>query len=120
MGCQANQLPPDNEKSHSPDCLSSHTQNQSNGLAAGRWTESEHERFLTALQIYGKDWKKLHEYITTREDGQIRSHAQKYLKKISKPIKKTQKKRDLRDILQLNLRCMKKEDKIRLRLLKQD
>lgn len=32
----------------------------------GRWTEDEHERFLTALNIYGWDWSKVQNYVKTR------------------------------------------------------
>ena len=27
--------------------------------ATGRWTREEHYRFLEALKIYGKEWKKV-------------------------------------------------------------
>lgn len=44
----------------------------------GRWTETEHKRFLEGLKLYGKDWRLIEEYIGTRTCSQIRSHAQKY------------------------------------------
>ena len=40
-----------------------------------------------AIKIYGKDWKKVEEYIETRCGAQIRSHAQKYFIRICKKIK---------------------------------
>ncbi|KAK7237070.1 ubiquitin modification-dependent histone binding protein [Aureococcus anophagefferens] len=51
-------------------------------LSTGRWTAEEHEEFIKCLAIYGREWKKVSERITTRTAAQIRSHAQKYFKKI--------------------------------------
>ena len=50
--------------------------------ATGRWTTEEHDEFLTCLDLYGHNWTKAAERITTRTAAQIRSHAQKYFKKI--------------------------------------
>lgn len=33
---------------------------------SGRWTDEEHKKFLRALELYGKDWKKVEEHIGTR------------------------------------------------------
>lgn len=33
---------------------------------AGRWTDEEHARFLEALQIFGKNWNKVHRHVGTR------------------------------------------------------
>ena len=44
----------------------------------GRWTDEEHNKFLQAIRLYGKDWRKVQEFIGTRTGAQIRSHAQKY------------------------------------------
>mmetsp|Transcript_359 Transcript_359/g.1001 ORF Transcript_359/g.1001 Transcript_359/m.1001 type:complete len:256 (+) Transcript_359:196-963(+) len=51
--------------------------------ATGRWSAEEHAEFLRCLQIYGREWKKVSERIRTRTAAQIRSHAQKYFKKIA-------------------------------------
>jgi SHAQKYF class myb-like DNA-binding protein len=51
---------------------------------SGRWTKEEHERFLEALKIHGKDWKKVQTYVGTRTTTQTRSHAQKYFAKTAK------------------------------------
>lgn len=41
-------------------------------------------KFVEALKKYGKQWKKVEDYIQTRSGAQIRSHAQKYFLKIQK------------------------------------
>lgn len=48
------------------------------------WTKDEHARFLSALQIYDRDWKKIEVYIGTKTVLQIRSHAQKHFGKVTK------------------------------------
>uniref|UniRef100_A0A7S3JMI8 Uncharacterized protein n=1 Tax=Euplotes harpa TaxID=151035 RepID=A0A7S3JMI8_9SPIT len=45
----------------------------------GRWSTEEHTKFLEAIQIYGRDWKKVQDYVGTRTSTQARSHAQKVL-----------------------------------------
>lgn len=47
-------------------------------LTKGRWTDAEHHKFLQAIRLFGKDWRKVQEFIGTRTGAQIRSHAQKY------------------------------------------
>eukprot|EP00826_Nyctotherus_ovalis_P063348 TRINITY_DN9284_c0_g1_i2.p1 TRINITY_DN9284_c0_g1~~TRINITY_DN9284_c0_g1_i2.p1 ORF type:complete len:253 (-),score=53.40 TRINITY_DN9284_c0_g1_i2:229-987(-) len=46
---------------------------------AGKWTREEHTRFMDAYANYGKNWKKIQEYVATRTITQVRSHAQKCL-----------------------------------------
>jgi SHAQKYF class myb-like DNA-binding protein len=42
-------------------------QNKTNAhLQAGRWSKEEHKRFVEALKMFGKDWKKVKEYVVTR------------------------------------------------------
>jgi MYB-related transcription factor LHY len=41
----------------------------------GRWTDEEHELFLEALKIYGKDWEAVEKHIGTRDAAHVRSHA---------------------------------------------
>lgn len=49
----------------------------------GRWTKEEHANFVRGYNQYGKDWIFIHEFfVTTRTETQIRTHAQKYLKKV--------------------------------------
>jgi len=50
----------------------------------GRWKTNEHIRFLGGCLQYGNNWKKVETYVRTRTSTQIRSHAQKYLKKLEK------------------------------------
>jgi len=50
----------------------------------GRWTKEEHEAFLIALKMYGKEWKKVAAKVKTRTVVQTRTHAQKYFQKLAK------------------------------------
>eukprot|EP00830_Metopus_es_P012826 TRINITY_DN2968_c0_g1_i2.p1 TRINITY_DN2968_c0_g1~~TRINITY_DN2968_c0_g1_i2.p1 ORF type:complete len:229 (+),score=27.58 TRINITY_DN2968_c0_g1_i2:112-798(+) len=50
----------------------------------GKWTEDEHKLFLEALEKYGNCWKLVEQFIGTRSCAQIRSHAQKYFRKLRK------------------------------------
>ncbi|KAL4471463.1 hypothetical protein ABPG74_008356 [Tetrahymena malaccensis] len=49
------------------------------------WTEQEKAQFKEALQKFGKkDLKKISEYIGTKKPIQVRSHMQKYFKRLEK------------------------------------
>ena len=48
----------------------------------GRWTKKEHEKFLEGLVTYGINWKKVKNFIDSRTAIQVRSHAQKFFKKL--------------------------------------
>ena len=49
---------------------------------SGRWTLKEHILFLQALDKYGVKWKKFQKMIKTRTANQIRSHCQKFFKRL--------------------------------------
>ena len=51
---------------------------------SGRWTRSEQERFLNALEKYGRNWVAVQKTVKTRTLTQVRSHAQKVFLKMSK------------------------------------
>lgn len=73
------------------------------GKTAGRWTKEEHKKFvqgkkilhifqiltslLIAIRLYGKDWRRVEDYVKTRSGAQIRSHAQKYFIRIQRKFK---------------------------------
>ncbi|XP_057980676.1 protein REVEILLE 6-like isoform X2 [Malania oleifera] len=48
------------------------------------WTDQEHEKFLEALQLFDRDWKKIEAFVGSKTVIQIRSHAQKYFLKVQK------------------------------------
>ncbi|KAH1195184.1 Protein REVEILLE 8 [Glycine max] len=48
------------------------------------WSEEEHDKFLEALQLFDRDWKKIEDFVGSKSVIQIRSHAQKYFLKVQK------------------------------------
>ncbi|EQC33443.1 hypothetical protein SDRG_08957 [Saprolegnia diclina VS20] len=56
----------------------------SSDTTTGRWTKDEQDAFVQGLNQYGKDWKKVAGLIPTRTLMQIRTHAQKFFKKLEK------------------------------------
>ena len=66
-------------------------QDQSAGKRSkqGRWTEAEQQLFASAVQLYGKRWKKLEQVMGTRTSTQCRSHGQKYFLKLKRDQSKT-------------------------------
>uniref|UniRef100_A0A7S1Y5C3 HTH myb-type domain-containing protein n=1 Tax=Grammatophora oceanica TaxID=210454 RepID=A0A7S1Y5C3_9STRA len=68
----------DASATHSP---SNNTTSSSNSRL-GRWTPDEKLLFLHGLSIYGKGkWKKIRQFLPSRTLVQIKSHAQKVLKR---------------------------------------
>lgn len=44
-------------------------------LEFGRWTQEERIKFMEAFKKFGKNWTKIRDFVGTRSDRQIRSHA---------------------------------------------
>ncbi|RAL53765.1 unnamed protein product [Cuscuta campestris] len=48
------------------------------------WSDEEHDKFLEALHLFDRDWKKIEDFVGSKTVIQIRSHAQKYFLKVQK------------------------------------
>lgn len=49
---------------------------------ARAWDDVEEAKFIEALHLYGRDWKKCAEHVGSRDPRAITSHAQKYFIKL--------------------------------------
>eukprot|EP00635_Sarcinochrysidales_sp_CCMP3193_P008080 CAMPEP_0118917498 /NCGR_PEP_ID=MMETSP1166-20130328/17360_1 /TAXON_ID=1104430 /ORGANISM="Chrysoreinhardia sp, Strain CCMP3193" /LENGTH=214 /DNA_ID=CAMNT_0006857679 /DNA_START=152 /DNA_END=796 /DNA_ORIENTATION=- len=74
------------EDDYDDDDLALETTNQTaRSVATGRWSAEEHERFLEGLSKFGRrKWINIAHVVKTRSVVQVRSHAQKYFKKMHK------------------------------------
>ena len=66
----------DSQDKHDSEAERRSSFNSNNGqYREGRWSDEEHNKFLEAIHLYGKNWNKVHEHIGTRTSAQTRSHA---------------------------------------------
>ncbi|KAL0927504.1 hypothetical protein M5K25_001679 [Dendrobium thyrsiflorum] len=49
-----------------------------------RWTSEEHNKFLEALKLHGRAWRRIEAHIGSKTTVQIRSHAQKFFSKVTR------------------------------------
>jgi len=62
--------------------ITGNTSDRSRSSRSGRWTPDEKLLFLHGLKVYGRGrWKKIRQFLPTRTLIQIKSHAQKVLKR---------------------------------------
>ena len=52
-------------------------------VKTGRWCPDEHRKFLQGIALHGRNWDKVAQGVLTRTTVQVRSHAQKYFKKLA-------------------------------------
>ena len=48
---------------------------KSENIRRGPWTEEEHQLFLEALRLYGKDWESIACHVGTRNTALARAHG---------------------------------------------
>jgi len=72
----------------------------------GRWTKDEHFRFLVALKLHGKEWRKVQEHVRTRTSTQARSHAQKFFQKLEKRKQNLEEFLEALDVDNLEKHCI--------------
>ena len=75
-----------------------HKQKEEKNFSIGRWTKQERIKFAEALYHFGFDWNKINAYISTRNMIQLRSHAQKFLKKLKTDTFIVQKGLDFKEM----------------------
>ena len=63
----------------------------------GRWSKEEHQLFVEGIKRFGKNWKAIENHLKTRSRPQIRSHAQKFFKRLKTTLKKLHRKESYDD-----------------------
>ena len=63
---------------------SSYNNYEKDKINEGRWSYIEQKTFIKALSIYGINYKKIQAKVKTRTLAQIRSHTQKFFKKLKR------------------------------------
>ena len=66
----------------------------------GKWSREEQERFEESLHMHGKNWKEVYRHVGTRSLTQVRSHAQKYFKKLNKAKQESKQAKSLDELYQ--------------------
>ncbi|XP_050387660.1 protein REVEILLE 3 isoform X2 [Argentina anserina] len=87
-----NSMPPPSTASTTTSAAAQNAEDQSKRIrkpytitkSRESWSDQEHEKFLEALQLFDRDWKKIEAFVGSKTVIQIRSHAQKYFLKVQK------------------------------------
>ena len=77
------------------------SENNANKFKEGPWTNEEHEKFIEGILKYGNQWKNVQLLIRTRSSTQVRTHAQKFFKKIKNLIKRQKENIDINEKIKL-------------------
>ena len=48
------------------------------------WNDEEHERFVKAVRLHGKNWGEITKCVGTRSRQSVYSHAQKFRKRVQR------------------------------------
>ena len=65
-----------------PDAVPTPPSAMNSKESIGRWTNQEQGAFIVGLKRYGRNWKRVQRLIKTRTLTQIRTHAQKFFRKV--------------------------------------
>ena len=65
-----------------PDAVPTPPSARNSNESIGRWTNQEQGAFIVGLKRYGRNWKRVQRLIKTRTLTQIRTHAQKFFRKV--------------------------------------
>jgi len=62
----------------------------------GRWSADEHSKYIKAVELFGKNWKKVSAYVETRTPSQVKTHARSLENAKKREKKKKKKKKEER------------------------
>mmetsp|Transcript_23028 Transcript_23028/g.36987 ORF Transcript_23028/g.36987 Transcript_23028/m.36987 type:complete len:322 (+) Transcript_23028:360-1325(+) len=81
---RSNVIPPRKMPTHAHPRSNGKVKNDGKPKKRQKWQPDEHERFVQAIKMYGRDWSRIRDAVGTRTVTQICSHAQKYFMKLER------------------------------------